>query len=686
MAAKINKVRAYTASLALESQAQLRLSMLSPPQTNASVLSSSFTFILPLIRTARYQVRVRKQHVPLLGIHRLVPLHGVHFDLIHHLDPALFLPVQLGLLGPSGQPGRPVRDARHRRPPARRPLLALRRGLDRPGQLDQLDGGRDGFGLDPPNPVLLRVRPISPPLYPRHSVDRASTRSRTLFWRAVLPYPAPPGGASPSLSGPQTSRTKVTAGQTFTAVLGHDHHRGTADHAVLVVAPISDPVPLTFGSPGETHSWEFTLTLPSEIRLDESSLFTDILGRRAPRDLSDLVRSPPPTFRESRDASVEWICEATLRLTDPPAVDENGYTILGGVGGGGPGGVGSGALAPSFGNYTRERRGAGGRSMARTAPTGGPETDAIEQSSEPARPPVISGPPSLGGQYSDGHSLAETSTIRSIVSTTTTNTFVEGPMVDDRGFKLSRPPYLFVARAVFPFMPSDRHILEKRVLSNTGADEGFGSCLLAKHETGGATLSTRFLRATGSDAGVPAASRELVQVWKKRVPVFFGSMGPRTGTLLSRLQLSTLSTVIPRSTASIPMTLQLAFSSLLRFPGKSKVGIDRICVVLSCRCMTRGGAEPKPHQSLKEVRRQNFVLPKGRNVVPEADTSSDIDSDTDHDADAGLIGKPRSLMVKLDFALQGRGEEGKSLPCESLPPSFRTPNIENEVRSHPIPT
>lgn len=580
--------------------------------------------------------------------------------------------------------------------------------------------------------------------------DEADCRSRTLFWKVALPWEVDrPSGASPAPSSsstvtpssirrtPSSTSTPPTTpnappsddylssangpqqvasgrrGDHIPAVLGHDFHRGTADFACLVLAPLADPVPFNFPTVGSTQVWEFSLSLPPSLAMDESSLYTDSLGRRAPRDLSHVVRSLPPTFRQSRDASVEWVCEATLRLSDAPSASSPN------------------PLSP-IPRYRPPRR--------RPQPQPQPEQEerrpepptqeghstAVGEGGDERRPsdaPADSSQPEAGGQrYLGGLALTSGGT-RSISSlaTTTNATVLGGAMVDDQGFKLSKPPFLYVARATFPFMPSETHVRRHGRFNDLaeaadGVGRGFGGRLLSKPEAGGATMTVEDLPfdliPPGEEPVVEEEERQLqatrpfeaeteavvtaLRVFDKQVsvsPALGQLLGPRIGTISSRLvfPLSLSSVGIPRSTPSVPLTLYLSHSGFALsgvigsgVKGKGVVGgkvvIERVCIVLSCRIVTRGGAEPKPHIALTELRRQNVHLEEGQNVVP-TQTASEAKARRRGGRGAGVT-EEGTLPIRMRLQLQGAGEDGKSKPCLTLPPSFRTPNIELEVRPH----
>ena len=140
---------------------------------------------------------------------------------------------------------------------------------------------------------------------------RAFVEGRTLFWsfEPVLSRTAslPKGGMGVKVRW--DSRPVLTA--LHENVMSHEYHRAV------------------FSSrrhPGERSSWEFAITLPTVI--DGFNDHNECEG--APRDLQHYVRAPPPTLRDTRNASIEYVLEAIIMPDDQAApkllLDERGMT------------------------------------------------------------------------------------------------------------------------------------------------------------------------------------------------------------------------------------------------------------------------------------------------------------------------------------------------------------------------
>lgn len=245
-------------------------------------------------------------------------------------------------------------------------------------------------------------------------------------------------------------------------------------------------------------------------------------------------------------------------------------------------------------------------------------------------------------------------------------------LVDDRGFALSVPPHLLVGRATLPVVPADGDCPPLELYPS------FGQSPSKRTETGGAELVDvphQPLEEEDDDltlSQVPTAPTELErvvtarggtrQVWRKRVP-FETKLGLSRGAVESQVAVPP-SLVISRRADTFRIQIKLAFippsrpllgkrsSSSGRDGGEARVALDAVSVRLAARTLTRGGREGRPFLMLREVQKHDFASAEIRRGVGEEGAWWDLD---------------------LDLQNVGR-------PCRDLVPSFRTPNIEREVR------
>lgn len=401
--------------------------------------------------------------------------------------------------------------------------------------------------------------------------------------------------------------------------IGDEWHRGIA---------AAFTVPVASASP---TSVPFSVPLPATMTIEESSSYTDAKGqRRPPRKSCDVPRSPPPTLRDFSNGSVEWVVEAVLTY-DPTTVHQ----------------------------------------------------------------------------------------------------------VDEKGFLLSTPPKTFVSRAVFPFLPRDEHLLP--LLNFTSPASGhsfvvptFGPDPLSRFETNGASLvpspqtdQQALLIKKAIEAGrLEDLPKPDPLRWTKDVHLE-GKLGMSGGVVKVVTQVPEGGR-FERTAKELVLHLSLdfgsgsavgggkLFSKLLgngkakashqsgedagADPGKGKLG--RIGITVAKRSLTRGGREEEGHPVLEELRRADYLFPPLKSTKAAADVTvahGGIQVEADGEAGEGKV----ALKVKLDMqsggtivkrqrshaapaAGSGGAQAGKNgsdqVPIKTVVPSFRTPNIEVEVR------
>ncbi|KAG8764271.1 hypothetical protein FRC12_008205 [Ceratobasidium sp. 428] len=141
---------------------------------------------------------------------------------------------------------------------------------------------------------------------------RVYFESRTLFWNLELV------SASGNV-GKQLQKMKPSTAQDYDNVMRHEVHRGIVPPAAVTLSwsPRSE-LALDFQSSASTYPGAeklletilpFSFVIPRKMNITEYNQLEN-----APRDLCALERSPPPTFRDSRDGSVQWVVEAVLAL------------------------------------------------------------------------------------------------------------------------------------------------------------------------------------------------------------------------------------------------------------------------------------------------------------------------------------------------------------------------------------
>ncbi|QRV94895.1 hypothetical protein RhiJN_22913 [Ceratobasidium sp. AG-Ba] len=155
------------------------------------------------------------------------------------------------------------------------------------------------------------------------SVARLSLRvyfeSRTLFWSLELASPD-------SKIGQQLQKIKGTASKKFENVIRHEVHRGLVPHSAVTLSwSPNAPLDLSFEPNNSPTNNTFEAILPFSFVIPRSMTVTEYSRMtNAPRELCPIERCPPPTFRDCRDGSVQWVTEAILTLQpgSPPVNDD----------------------------------------------------------------------------------------------------------------------------------------------------------------------------------------------------------------------------------------------------------------------------------------------------------------------------------------------------------------------------
>lgn len=164
--------------------------------------------------------------------------------------------------------------------------------------------------------VYSRLGALSEHLKPSSRLSlRVYFESRTLFWNLEQI-------TATSKAGQALNKAKSSFAQEFDNVMRHEVHRGLVPANSFTLSwPIDAPLPKFSGSDSETV-YSFSFVMPHRIRVHEYNEF-----ERAPRDMCSLERCPPPTFRDARDGSVQWVAEAVLSW-DPVETPEQDDAML----------------------------------------------------------------------------------------------------------------------------------------------------------------------------------------------------------------------------------------------------------------------------------------------------------------------------------------------------------------------
>ncbi|QRV94878.1 hypothetical protein RhiJN_22896 [Ceratobasidium sp. AG-Ba] len=130
--------------------------------------------------------------------------------------------------------------------------------------------------------------------------------SRTLFWNLELV-------SATSKAGQQMQKMKAAAAQDFENVMRHEVHRGVVPpNAVDLSWSPSSPLTLDFQS---FSSNLYEATVPFSFIITKTMSIAEYNKmENAPRELCSVERCPPPTLRDCRDGSIQWITEAVLAL------------------------------------------------------------------------------------------------------------------------------------------------------------------------------------------------------------------------------------------------------------------------------------------------------------------------------------------------------------------------------------
>ncbi|KAG9086424.1 hypothetical protein FS749_003657 [Ceratobasidium sp. UAMH 11750] len=141
---------------------------------------------------------------------------------------------------------------------------------------------------------------------------RAYFESRTLFWNLELV-------SASGKVGKQLQKMKPSIAQDYDTIMRHEVHRGVVPPSAMALSwsPSAELVldfqPCASAGPGAGDLLEamlpFSFVIPRRMNITEYSKL-----EHAPRDLCIFERCPPPTFRDSRDGSVQWVIEAALTL------------------------------------------------------------------------------------------------------------------------------------------------------------------------------------------------------------------------------------------------------------------------------------------------------------------------------------------------------------------------------------
>ncbi|KAG8742603.1 hypothetical protein FRC10_001201 [Ceratobasidium sp. 414] len=141
---------------------------------------------------------------------------------------------------------------------------------------------------------------------------RVYFESRTLFWNLELV-------SASGKVGKQLQKMKPSTAQDYDTVMRHEVHRGVVPPTAMTLPwSLSAELALDFqpsasARPGAGDLLEailpFSFVIPRRMDITE---YNEL--ERAPRDLCAFEQCPPPTFRDSRDGSVQWVVEAILTL------------------------------------------------------------------------------------------------------------------------------------------------------------------------------------------------------------------------------------------------------------------------------------------------------------------------------------------------------------------------------------
>ncbi|CAE6396210.1 unnamed protein product [Rhizoctonia solani] len=142
---------------------------------------------------------------------------------------------------------------------------------------------------------------------------RVYFESRTLYWSLEL--------QSPENKFDQTmSMIKNPSTLDYENVMRHEVHRGVVPPSNVTLSWDNTPIEI---QPEHEHVLTFSFIVPRTIRITEWSDHPS-----APRDLVHNDRFPPPTLRDSRFGSVQWVVEAIADLAPNPHPNQDPDTML----------------------------------------------------------------------------------------------------------------------------------------------------------------------------------------------------------------------------------------------------------------------------------------------------------------------------------------------------------------------
>lgn len=426
----------------------------------------------------------------------------------------------------------------------------------------------------------------------------------------------------------------------YTAV-GHEWHRGIASDVVLEHGSPDEPIHIGFSpEAGATRSWPFALQVPSSLVASECNSVLDGNGcRNFSSPFCRAPRPPPPTLRNNRNASIEWVVEATIRLVDPTQ-----------------------ASRPDLGE--------------------GPSDEELD------RPPAFGDESSTAVTDERGFALSAPPNL--LISRAVF------PLVpaDEHLVPLGTIP-TFGQSPLKRTETGGAELVD--VAEGSGADCPNGECedtMMRAPSTddteGGVPIDLERITTTGGTRR---------QIWHKEVPRGGGPLGISKGSIISQV-LVPLSLCLSRKTPSLRLQFRLMYvppsSTLAKLSGRrrqngsatertSVIPLEMISVRIASRTLTRGGGRSQPYMLLKEVQKHEFSSPEIAQAVTSTTTNANgrgegggkwMEIEVDLQNPGGKLPSPATMT-------KGKGKEAghAHMPLAMVPPSFRTPNVEYEVSS-----
>ncbi|QRV94879.1 hypothetical protein RhiJN_22897 [Ceratobasidium sp. AG-Ba] len=143
--------------------------------------------------------------------------------------------------------------------------------------------------------------------------------SRTLFWN--LEPVLTTGKVAQRLE-----KVKSPVARDYQNVMRYEVHRGVVpSNKVNLSWSPGSPIALEYQLGTRTSDGRLEVVLPFSFTVPRRMTITEYNQmERAPRDLCSVERCPPPTLRDCRNASVQWVAEAILNLrpNSSPAQDD----------------------------------------------------------------------------------------------------------------------------------------------------------------------------------------------------------------------------------------------------------------------------------------------------------------------------------------------------------------------------